>query len=297
MKIHEKEIEEGNVEYKRFFENITLNKLAHLTAQMNWRINEGNGEAHYYLGICDNGTICKDMTQERLDYSLDIIKAMVEGCNAYIEITTINRIDTHLWLDIMVKRMVEYIPEYRILCTPSTMKTIPDYIKMGNTSYHTIYYNNEKYLFFESDIPNIADLIDFNIILPEMILTNICVRRHSKTVFECTRTEREPVHLKTAKPFSNGAAHIYESIDSISTYMKGNIIPNKKNIIFNIIERHNVPSIGIILYGFLKDGYIEKGSIINNEWNVSSIHYNMKDCKNIIAPAIISICVVAHTIY
>ena len=262
MKIHEQEIEEGNIEYKRFFENITLNKLAHLTAQMNWRINEGNGEAHYYLGICDNGTICKDLTQERLDYSLDIIKAMVEGCNAYIESTNIYRIGTHLWLDIMVRRMVEYIPEYRILCTPSTMKTIPDYIKMGNTSYHTIYYNNEKYLFFESDIPNITELIDFNLILPEMVLTNI-----------------------------------YDSIDYISTYMKGNIIPNKKNIIFNIIERHNVPSIGIILYGFLKDGYIEKGSIINNEWKVYSIHYNMKDCKNIIAPAIISICVVAHTIY
>lgn len=261
MKIHEKEIEEGNIEYKRFFENITLHKLVHLTAQMNWRINEGNGEAHYYLGICDNGTICINLTQERLDYSLDVIKAMVEGCNAYIESTVIHRIDTHLWLDIMVRRMVEYIPEYRILCTPTTIKTIPDYIKnikISNTSYHTIYYNNEKYLFFESDMHNITELIDFNIILPEMVITNI-----------------------------------YECIESISTYMKGNIIPNKKNIVFNIIEKHYVPSIGIILYGFLKDGYIEKGSIINNEWKVCSIHYNMKDCKNIIAPAIISICVIA----
>ena len=257
MKIYEKEIEEGNIEYKRFFENITLNKLAHLTAQMNWRINEGNGEAHYYLGICDNGTICKDMTQERLDYSLDVIKAMVGGCNAYIESTIIHRIGTHLWLDIMVRRMVEYTPEYRILCTSDIMKLFPNYIKMGSTSYHTIYYNNEKYLFFESDLPNITELIDFNIILPEIVLTNM-----------------------------------EECIESISTYMKGNIIPNKKNIIFNVIEKHYVPSIGIILYGFLKDGYIEKGSIINNEWKVYSIHYNMKDCKNIIAPAIISVSVI-----
>jgi len=36
-----------------------------------------------------------------------------------------------------------------------------------------------------------------------------CVRRHSKTVFECSRTKREPIHLKTAKPFSNGAVHTY----------------------------------------------------------------------------------------
>jgi hypothetical protein len=257
MKIHEKEVEEGNIEYKRFFENITLHKLAHLTAQMNWRINEGNGEAHYYLGICDNGTICKDLTQERLDYSLDVIKAMVDNCNAYIESMTIHRIGDNIWFDIYVKRMLEYTAEYRILVrNPDIMKILPDYIKTGSTCYHTVYYNNEKYLFFESDLYNITELIDFNIII------NI-----------------------------NDYNNIEDLIDSISPYMRGNIIPNKKNIIFNIIEKHYIPSIGIILYGFLKDGYIEKGSIINNEWKVHSIHYNMKDCKDIIAPAIISVCV------
>ena len=89
MKIHENEVDEGNIEYKRYFENVSLNKLTHLIAQMNWRINEGNGDAHYYIGICDNGTICKDFNQERLDYTLDVIKMMVEGCNAYIENTII----------------------------------------------------------------------------------------------------------------------------------------------------------------------------------------------------------------
>jgi hypothetical protein len=262
MKIHEKEIEEGNFEYKRFFQNITLDKLVHLTAQMNWRINEGNGEAHYYLGICDNGTICKDLTQDRLDYSLDVIKAMVEGCNAYIESTIIHRIEIDLWLDIMVRRMVQYTPEYRILCTPNIMGLFPDYVKIGNTSYHIIHRNNEKYLFFESNLPNITKMIDFNIILD----------KHKYDI--CNY-------------------NIDSLLDIVSSHMKGNIIPNKKNIIFNIIEKHYVPSIGIILYGFLKDGYIEKGCIINNEWKVCSIHYNMKDCKNIIAPAIISVSVIS----
>ena len=52
-----------------------------------------------------------------------------------------------------------------------------------------------------------------------------CVRRHSKVAFECSRTlinashlsqqilpdltKRESVHLKTVKPFSNGATHNY----------------------------------------------------------------------------------------
>jgi hypothetical protein len=257
IKIHDKEIEEGNIEYKRFFENISLNKLTHLSAQMNWRINEGNGEAYYYLGICDNGTICMDLTQERIDYSLDVIKAMVENCNSYIDSMTIHRIKSHLWFDIYVKRMPEYTAEYRILVrNPNIMKIFSDYIKTGPTSYYTVYHNNEKYLFFESDMYNITELIDFNIIID-----------------------------------TNDYNNIEGLIDSISPNMKGNIIPCKKNIIFNVIEKHYIPSIGTILYGFLKDGYIEKGSIINNEWKVRSIHYNMKDCKNIIAPRIISISV------
>ena len=40
-------------------------------------------------------------------------------------------------------------------------------------------------------------------------MSTVCVRRHSKVAFECTRTKREPIHSKTAKPFLNGAVHIY----------------------------------------------------------------------------------------
>ncbi len=308
IKIHEKEIEEGNIEYKRFFENVTLNKLAHLSAQMNWRINEGNGEAHYYLGICDNGTICRDLTQERIDYSLDVIKAMVDNCNAYINTMTIHRVGDHIWFDIYVKRMPQYTAEYRILVKNRCIPNI-DYIKTGKTNYHTIYHNNEKYLFFESEIPNIVDLIDFNIIIDNNMWcaqlvksseTHMCCgqsasadcidakQRWLRQVKSAFRT----FELHTPHMCCIDAPHITELIENILPYMKGNIIPNKKNIIFNIIEQHYVPSIGIILYGFLKDGYIEQGSIINNEWKVRSIHYNMKDCRDIIAPAIVSICVV-----
>lgn len=82
--------------------------------------------------------------------------------------------------------------------------------------------------------------------------------------------------------------NIEELIEEINPHMKGNIIANKNNILFNIIETHNIPSIGTVLYGFLKDGYIEKGCVINN-MVVSSIHYDMKDIDNVMAPAIISI--------
>jgi GTPase len=60
------EIEEGNIEYKRNFINITNTRLNQLTAQMNWRINEGNGICYYYLGVCDNGLLYEKFTQEEI---------------------------------------------------------------------------------------------------------------------------------------------------------------------------------------------------------------------------------------
>ncbi len=120
MQIFQEEIEEGNIEYKRYFKNVSDSRLNHLTAQMNWRINEGNGTCYYYLGICDNGTIYENLSQENIDYSLDIIKLMVEGCNSYINKIIINRInttnDSFIWFNIEIKRIEEYMNQFIILC-------------------------------------------------------------------------------------------------------------------------------------------------------------------------------------
>jgi GTPase len=123
MQIFQPEIEEGNIEYKRYFYNVSDSRLNHLTAQMNWRINEGNGICYYYLGICDNGTIYENLSQENIDYSLDIIKLMADGCNSYINKIIINRIyainitnDNLIWFNIEIKRKKEYRNEFEMLC-------------------------------------------------------------------------------------------------------------------------------------------------------------------------------------
>ena len=145
----DKEIEEGNIEYKRYFENINTNKLYHLTSQMNWRINEGDGTCHYYLGVCDNGMICKDFTQERMDYSLDILKQMVDGCNSYIVTININRIETYMWLDVVIKRKEEHMTEYRIILYNCNMiYDILNSVKNNDINYILKIHNNCKYLFF-----------------------------------------------------------------------------------------------------------------------------------------------------
>ena len=114
MQIVPAEIEEGNIEYKRNFINVSNSRLNQLTAQMNWRINEGEGVCYYYLGICDNGTLYENFNQDEIDYSLDIIKLMVQGCNSHIESIIINRVNDNIWFNIKIKRNEDYPRDYYV---------------------------------------------------------------------------------------------------------------------------------------------------------------------------------------
>jgi GTPase len=273
MQIVPPEIEEGNIEYKRHFQNVNNIRLHQLTAQMNWRINEGNSICYYYLGICDNGTIYENLSQEDIDYSLDIIKLMCEGCNAYIDTINIHRIIHNVWFNIIIKRKNEYINEYRILCNTTNInkliKKTNEYKKSKDIYFNTIIHNNEKYLFFECNKlfkNNILNIIDFNLV----INTN------------------------------------FDNLDDLFNYidknMTGNNINNNDNVIFNIIKYNYIQSIGYIVSGFLKQGTIRKDMILNWSKNKStikiiSIHNNYIDCSEVIAPSTISIRVVFNNNY
>ena len=49
------EVEEGNREYKFKLTDLTDDQLTHRITQLNWRLNEGNDEAFYLIGVEDNG--------------------------------------------------------------------------------------------------------------------------------------------------------------------------------------------------------------------------------------------------
>jgi GTPase len=266
MQIAPPEIEEGNIEYKRHFINVSNSRLHQLTAQMNWRINEGNGLCYYYLGICDNGTIYENFSQEDIDYSLDIIKLMCDGCNAYIDNIIIHR-SIHIWLNVIIKKKNEYINEYRILCNSTNINKLikqnNEYKKSKDIFFNTIIHNNEKYLFFECKKPtiDITNMIDFNLII------------------------------------NNNFDNMDDLFNYIDKNMIGNNINNNDNVIFNIIKYNYIQSIGYIISGFLKQGIIKKNMILN--WNknksiikIISIHNNYIDCSEVIAPATISIRIV-----
>ena len=260
------EIEDGNIEYKRNFINVNNSRLNHLTAQMNWRINEGNGICYYYLGICDNGCLYENFTQEEIDYSLDIIKLMAEGCNSYIEtiiINRINNINNNIWFKIIIKRKYEYTTEYRILVEAgSNINNLIETNKSKDIYFNTIIYNNEKYLFFECNKKlrnTIEKIIDFNLIINQ---PNINININNLMKF-------------------------------VENNMNGNNINiNNNNVIFNIIKHNHIPSIGHIVFGYLKQGTINNGIVLYNknmEIQVLSIHNNYIDCTEASAPATISL--------
>jgi GTPase len=78
-----KEIEEGNIEYKRYLVNIDNERLNHLITQMNWRLNEGNNIAIYYIGVDDDGSPY-DMNSKEMKETMNNFKKMVNSNDAYI---------------------------------------------------------------------------------------------------------------------------------------------------------------------------------------------------------------------
>lgn len=88
------EIEEGNIEYKQRLDQKDKNKIRKMASQMLWRLQEGfnntgKSEAHYFLGIKDNGEIA-EVNEKTIDDSIQILNEVCSRCQA--EILSIDKI-------------------------------------------------------------------------------------------------------------------------------------------------------------------------------------------------------------
>lgn len=110
------EIEDGNIEYKRIFKiDIDDLRLEALCSQMLWRVNEGNGEAIYFLGVNDDGTFYKWTEQEK-ENTIKVLKKIVS--RAKLKILSIQKIyyeNEFYYLKIIIREKNIIIPEKRIL--------------------------------------------------------------------------------------------------------------------------------------------------------------------------------------
>jgi GTPase len=80
------EVEEGNNEYKFKLTNITEETLQHRITQLNWRLNEGNDEAIYQIGVEDDGNPL-GLSEPDMEESLTNLSKMAAevGCSFTIK--------------------------------------------------------------------------------------------------------------------------------------------------------------------------------------------------------------------
>ena len=99
-----KEIEEGNIEYKRDLLNVDEERKKHLASQMKWRVSEGNGEAIYYIGINDNGSFY-GLNYNEINISIKILKEITNIINVKINNINKNKINNKYYAIINIKNI------------------------------------------------------------------------------------------------------------------------------------------------------------------------------------------------
>lgn len=155
MEILNPEIEEGNVEYKRYLTNLDENRLEQLSTQMKWRLTEGDNQAVYYLGVNDNGSIYA-MTKNEKEETFYNFNLLVEKNNAEIissigmKYLDIDRVLTYFKVTIRKKKKI--YQEIRVLLLGDTQTgktTFLSNIILGktllNNSDPRIYLMNHKH--------------------------------------------------------------------------------------------------------------------------------------------------------
>jgi elongation factor 1-alpha len=85
-KEYDMEYDRGCVEYKLKLCDVNLERIKGLTTQMNFRLNEGNGECDYYIGVEDNGNAL-GISNEELDITTSVINtiAINLGCTTKVQ--------------------------------------------------------------------------------------------------------------------------------------------------------------------------------------------------------------------
>jgi GTPase len=117
------EVEEGNIEYKRYLSDLTKQRLEEYVSQMIWRVREGDGEAIYYLGVEDDGTFYNWTTNEKKQ-TLDSFKIIVKTAKMKIikVVKVYYKVDgkRNNYFKIVIREKLDEIIEKRILLLGDT---------------------------------------------------------------------------------------------------------------------------------------------------------------------------------
>lgn len=76
---------DGNIEYKLKLISPSKQRLDHLVTQMKWRLNEGDGECFYQIGVSDNGFLL-GLNDNDMAASMSTLKIMAGQIGACIQV-------------------------------------------------------------------------------------------------------------------------------------------------------------------------------------------------------------------
>jgi GTPase len=99
-----RESDDGNIEYKLKLLNLSNERKEQLTTQLNYRLEEGNGECFYEIGIMDNG-IVKGISKNELEESLLNLKELSKKLNvSIIRISETKLADNKMIAEVLIRR-------------------------------------------------------------------------------------------------------------------------------------------------------------------------------------------------
>jgi elongation factor 1-alpha len=106
------ELEEGNIEYKRYLFNLTDIRYQQLLTQLQWRLGEGDGEAIYYIGVNDDGNYF-ELTRDQQKESISNIKRLIKDAKSKIISFDFNKYFIRVKFRLIEKKVLKR--EYRII--------------------------------------------------------------------------------------------------------------------------------------------------------------------------------------
>lgn len=106
------EVEEGNIEYKLKLVNPSESRMEHLVTQMKWRLQEGQGEAIYEIGVEDNGNLT-GLTEAEMKASLDTLQKMAVRLGAALSVIQQKQLDSSCDSDVrlIAEVLVRRVPD------------------------------------------------------------------------------------------------------------------------------------------------------------------------------------------
>ncbi|MEM0164597.1 MAG: GTPBP1 family GTP-binding protein [Saccharolobus sp.] len=105
-----RENDEGKVEYKLILSGIAPERLQELATQMKYRLEEGNGEAFYVIGVSDQGEVI-GLTKEELVESINTLDKIANLINAKIVYKRESEVKKGKYVaELLVRRYRENLP-------------------------------------------------------------------------------------------------------------------------------------------------------------------------------------------